>query len=95
MTIFNCCNNCCEIEVIHYINKRPSRHQRRLTQKAGIFIFDYKSQKVLLVQSRGNLWGIPKGTFEEGAETFVVGRIYLSQKRVAVPMSSVRRHKFL
>ena len=66
MTIFNCCNNCCEIEVIQYIDKRPSRHKRRLPQKAGIFIFDYKLQKVLLVQSRGNLWGIPKGTFEEG-----------------------------
>ena len=36
-----------------------------------------------------------EGTFEEGAETFVVGRIYLSQKRVAVPASSVRKHKFL
>jgi hypothetical protein len=52
--------------------------------KKGDVVLDYK-RRILHVE----------GTFEEGAETFVVGRIYLSQKRVAVPMSSVRRHKFL
>ena len=36
-----------------------------------------------------------QGTYEEGAETFVVGRVYLSQKRVSVPISKIRRHKFL
>ena len=52
--------------------------------KKGDIVMDYK-RRILHVE----------GTFEEGAETFVVGRIYLSQTRVAVPMSSVRRHKFL
>jgi len=52
--------------------------------KKGDIVMDHK-RRVLHVE----------GTFEEGAETFVVGRVYLSQERVAVPMSSIRRHKFL
>ena len=36
-----------------------------------------------------------QGTYEEGGKTFVVGRVYLSQKRVSVPMSKIRKHKFL
>lgn len=32
--------------------------------KAGIFIIDETQQKILLVQSRGNLWGSPKGSKE-------------------------------
>ena len=33
-----------------------------------------------------------EGFHKDGAETFVLARIYRSQKRVAVPMSSVRLH---
>ena len=52
--------------------------------KKGDIVMDHK-RRVLHVQ----------GTYEEGAETFVVGRVYLSQKRVSVPMSKIRKHKFL
>lgn len=52
--------------------------------KKGDIVMDYK-RRILHVE----------GTFKEGVETFVVGRIYLSQTRVAVPMSSIRKHKFL
>ena len=34
----------------------------RTRLKAGMFLYDPKSKKVLLVQSRGHLWGLPKGT---------------------------------
>jgi len=41
----------------------------RNTKKAGVFIYDPTTMKVLLVQSRGNLWGPPKGSCES-AESF-------------------------
>jgi len=37
----------------YYINKNR--------KKAGVFFIDNKTKKILLVQSRGNLWGPPKG----------------------------------
>jgi 8-oxo-dGTP pyrophosphatase MutT (NUDIX family) len=33
-------------------------------RKAGVFIYDPAEDRVLLVQSRGQLWGPPKGTLE-------------------------------
>lgn len=35
-----------------------------------------------------------EGFQKDGAETFVLARIYRSQKRVAVPLSSVKKHPF-
>lgn len=37
---------------------------RKDRYKAGAFIYDNKSDKILLVQSRGKLWGPPKGSLE-------------------------------
>ena len=52
--------------------------------KKGDIVMDHK-RRILHVE----------GTYEEGAETYVVGRVYLSQTRVSVPISSIRKHKFL
>lgn len=35
-----------------------------------------------------------EGFHKDGAETFVLARIYRSQQRVAVPLSSVKLHPF-
>ena len=64
MTLYDCFEGCCKIEVIEYTTNKDRKPKRKLNKKAGIFIYDYNSGKVLLVQSRGNLWGVPKGTFE-------------------------------
>ena len=57
----NCDDQCCQYEIKQYkkIDFIP-----KSKKKAGVFIFDKKQNKVLLVQSRGNLWGCPKGTVE-------------------------------
>jgi 8-oxo-dGTP pyrophosphatase MutT (NUDIX family) len=34
--------------------------------KSGVIIHNTLSNKVLIVQSRGNMWGFPKGSFELG-----------------------------
>ena len=67
MKIFKCPKKCCKINIHPYeikiLNKNIKRKNKR---KAGVFIYDPKTNKVLLVQSRGNLWGPPKGTINYG-----------------------------
>ena len=65
---FHYCNNkCCKIEVISYKNLIPVHHSspELFNRKAGVFLYSPKEQRILLVQSRGFFWGLPKGTVEE------------------------------
>jgi 8-oxo-dGTP pyrophosphatase MutT (NUDIX family) len=62
--ILYCNKKCCQIKVGTYkSNKVPHKHSPD-KKKSGIFIFDKNKNKVLMVQSRGNLWGFPKGTMK-------------------------------
>jgi len=67
--IYKCPKKCCLIEVIE---PNPPTLIRRLRRghcrKAGVFIYDPSEKRVLLVQSRGQLWGPPKGTLEVDIE---------------------------
>lgn len=72
---FQCDFGCCDL----YINKSFKevwvseeewfKNHKRPTinkiKKAGTFIFDPISQKILIVQSRGKFWGAPKGSIDE------------------------------
>lgn len=60
-----CDKKCCNLKYIKGYNILPY-HVHKHKKKAGIFIHDSKSNKILLVQSRGRLWGPPKGTMEDG-----------------------------
>lgn len=65
METFTCPNGCCDIKIKPYIEpKDPFERVIRSKNKAGVFIYDPKTDKVLLVQSRGNFWGPPKGTLQ-------------------------------
>lgn len=57
-----CLNGCCQILIATYNNEK--KPHRRSYKKAGALIYDPEENKILLVQSRGNLWGPPKGTLE-------------------------------
>ena len=67
MTKYSCSDECCTLDIEPY---RPSRQHRicKKRQKAGVFIYDPRLSKTLLVQSRGHLWGPPKGT-KDGDES--------------------------
>lgn len=55
------CNNCKFKQFKHF--KLAENHDHLPKQKkAGIVYYNRTSHKILIVQSRGNLWGIPKGT---------------------------------
>jgi len=58
----SCKNSCCKYETRIY---EKDRFTPRNKHKAGVFIYDPQNQKILLVQSRGNLWGPPKGSIED------------------------------
>lgn len=62
-----CHDGCCTIEMkdLSYPIKKPKRIiNNRIIKKAGVFIYDPTEERVVLVQSRGQLWGVPKGTIE-------------------------------
>lgn len=67
MEEFTCVDKCCTIKIKPYtLVKNPFDKVRRRRNKAGVFIHDPDTDKVLLVQSRGNFWGPPKGTMNLG-----------------------------
>ena len=65
--MFKCKTGCCKIKINNYVNQNKKFNNKH---KAGIFIYDPTDRKVLLVQSRGKLWGPPKGTVNIG-ESYV------------------------
>lgn len=63
---YHCPNGCCPVKIKSY-NPKP-RYFNRNYRKAGVFIYDPKEDKVLLVQSRGHLWGPAKGSLNIGEQ---------------------------
>jgi len=62
--IYKCPKNCCSIEIAEPSSHVVRRLRRGHCHKAGVFIYDPQENSILLVQSRGQLWGPPKGTLE-------------------------------
>ena len=66
MESFMCPDSCCNIKINPYIVQKDNLETFQRKKKAGVFICDPVSNKILLIQSRGNLWGPPKGTINYG-----------------------------
>ena len=75
MKEIKCPTGCCNITLTTYIRKKIQRFfdKKDKPKKAGIFITNKTQDKILLVQSKEQFWGPPKGslnkeeTIEEGA----------------------------
>lgn len=66
-----CNTGCCNIIIKPYkINNVNYVYNTHSYKKAGVVIYNPKENKVLLIQSRGQLWGPPKGTMENN-ETYI------------------------
>ena len=73
-TLF-CNKKCCKYYVSVYNKKfyqKPPKKEK--TQKAGVFITTPDRTKILLVQSKGQFWGAPKGSLNP-EETIKKGAI--------------------
>lgn len=69
-----CDNNCCKIIIEPYIQTNTSLNGTNsgFDKKAGVLIYKQvpnEEIKVLLVQSKGNFWGFPKGKIEENEKS--------------------------
>jgi ADP-ribose pyrophosphatase YjhB (NUDIX family) len=64
-----CLKHCCKLHIEPYIEPPHLSFKHRNKKKAGVFIYDSDKNSILIVQSRGNLWGFPKGTFEKGEDS--------------------------
>jgi len=62
-----CANGCCTLEVKPYTPSPEEKHTSSVKRKkSGIFVYNPTRNSILIVQSRGNLWGNPKGTLQPG-----------------------------
>ena len=62
----NCeCGNC-HFDIKSYNNINTNNTFYKNKYKAGVIVSDPSNNSLLLVQSRGNLWGFPKGSMERG-----------------------------
>lgn len=61
---YYCLKGCCTIKIADYLPNSILKKRKGNCRKAGVFIYDPNEDRVLLVQSRGLLWGSPKGTLE-------------------------------
>ena len=62
------CKNC-KFVITDYTNTSHHTHSHTNTirkYKSGILLHNISSNHILIVQSRGNMWGFPKGSLEEG-----------------------------
>jgi len=71
---FSCANGCCYYKIIpynsnNYLSKININVLNNKIKKSGCFIHSPDKDKVLLVQSRGQMWGCPKGSVKENEET--------------------------
>ena len=68
MLSFSCPNKCCTLKITPYVDKDQDffKKGKYCTGKAGVVLYDTEQDKVLMVQSRGHLWGPPKGTRQYG-----------------------------
>jgi len=63
VTNINCKFGCCMLSTsVYKSNETINDNDRNI--KAGGLLFDRLEDSILLVQSRGNLWGLPKGTLK-------------------------------
>jgi 8-oxo-dGTP pyrophosphatase MutT (NUDIX family) len=68
----NCIKGCCSLKISTWLGGGEVDRRGTDTKKAGVVLYDQISDSILIVQSRGNMWGVPKGTLnnespEEGA----------------------------
>jgi len=86
-----CLRGCCELEILPYI---PGERIRWSTvpkrYKAGVYTMEATTGKVLVVQSRGKLWGPPKGSLdpEETPQQAAV-RELCEETGVTIPLNSL------
>lgn len=69
ITNSSCKRGCCVLKMVEWRGDVSETKSRRCSRKSGVVIYDSATSEILLVQSRGNLWGMPKGTLDVGEDS--------------------------
>lgn len=93
MQIHYCRVGCCKVKIKPYHNKKYKYYKNNY-RKAGVFIYDPYQDRVLLVQSRGHLFGAPKGTLNLG-EHNIHGAIREVKEETGLDISSKNFTNFI
>lgn len=103
MSINTCDNKCCSYSVTDY--KKPDwleedwekwRFENETSgkiKKSGAFIVDPNTNKILLVQSRGQFWGPPKGSLHKG-EDVMFGAIREVKEETGIELDSKKLDRY-
>jgi 8-oxo-dGTP pyrophosphatase MutT (NUDIX family) len=90
MQLYKCDDGCCVIKINSYT---PAPKYFNRNRKAGVVIYDPIQERVLLVQSRGHLWGPPKGTLNDGeTEKDCAIREVKEETGITVTVDENKRH---
>lgn len=85
-----CMDGCCKLLSQEYITNYSSN--RRSRNKSGMIIYDPDADQLLLVQSRGNCWGPPKGT-KNSSETYIECALREVKEETGLLFSSQTRYR--
>jgi len=103
MSINTCDNKCCNYLISDYKcpvwleedwdKWRSENESSNRIKKSGAFIVDPSTKKILLVQSRGQFWGPPKGSLNK-EEDVMIGAIREVKEETGIILNSKQLDKF-
>ena len=90
----NGCGICNLQKLKHFENSTNHGHFKN-QRKAGIVLFNNNTNKILIVQSRGNLWGLPKGSCNNN-ETIIecASRELFEETGITITADEIAESKF-
>ena len=59
-----CIDGCCRFVIYPTKTYKTIPYKIKNPKKGGVIVYNSLNKRILLVQSRGKLWGFPKGTLE-------------------------------
>ena len=87
-----CNSNCCKLTYKKNIPTLNLNYNNKNKKKAGVlYIVD---QNILIIQSRGNLWGIPKGSLEKN-ETFKAAAVREFKEETNIEISEQQLEDYI
>lgn len=94
-----CCkpNGCgiCNLQKLKHFENSTNHGHFKNQRKAGVVLFNNNTNKILIVQSRGNLWGLPKGSCNNN-ETIIecASRELFEETGITITADEISESKF-
>lgn len=82
--IDHCLKKCCKFNIDPDFKFGTHIHNLK---KAGVILYDQKNNSVVLVMSKNNLWGFPKGSLQN-AETYTTGAVRELKEETGIVLTS-------